>query len=85
MTKACFNCGGNGVNMYGYTICGICKSKLRLPKNETIKKHTIIYKKSKKISYEEKVQTTLVSLEKDYIKKRIKLLYIQEKLKDIKK
>ena len=83
MKKLCFQCGEKGTNMYGYIICDSCKSKLRLFTDETIQKHISLYKKTKIHSYEEEIHDRLVFLDKDYIKKRIKLLYIQERLADI--
>jgi len=71
--------------MYGYTTCDSCKSKLGLFTDVTIKKHILLYKKSaKNHSYEEEIHNRLIFLDKDYIKKRIKLLHIQERLKHIK-
>jgi len=65
--------------MYGYNICDSCKSKLGLFTDETIRKHISAYKKSSKYnSYEEEINDRLILLENDYIKKRIKLLHIQE-------
>lgn len=86
MKKLCFQCGKKGADMYGYTICDLCKSKLGLFTDETIKKHIAFYKKpAKKHSYSKEIRDRLIFLDKDYVKKRIKLLYIQERLKDIKK
>lgn len=83
--KSCFQCGKAGTDLYGFTICGSCKSKLGLFTDDTIKKHISIYKKSSKNhSYEEEIQDRLIFIEKDYVKKRIKLLHIQERLTEIK-
>ncbi len=78
MAKACFNCGKDGKDMYGYTICDSCKSKLRLFKDATIKKYNS--RDSDKFSKE--IQRRLDFIDKDYIKKRIKLLHVQEQLKN---
>jgi hypothetical protein len=79
MTKTCFNCGKKGTNIYGYTICDSCKSKLKLFSDETIKKHYL--KNPEKFSKE--IQRRLGFIDKDYIKKRIKLLHVQEQLKHL--
>lgn len=83
--KTCSLCGAKGTEVYGYTICESCKAKLGLFTDETIKKQIARYENSaKKRSYEEEIDYRLDFIEKDYIKKKIKLLHIQEKLKDIK-
>jgi hypothetical protein len=80
----CSQCGDPGSNLYGYIICDSCKSKLGLFTDDTIKTHVALYKNSsKKRSYEEEINYRLDFLEKDLIKKRIKLLHIKERLKYI--
>ncbi|WP_299217310.1 hypothetical protein [uncultured Aquimarina sp.] len=76
--KKCFNCDKNGKNMYGYAICDSCKSKLRLFTKDTIKR----YYSENPESFPEEIQRRLDVLDKDYIKKRMKLLHIQEQLKN---
>ena len=83
MTKSCFNCGMKGTDMYSYTICEPCKTRLGLFTDETIKKHVSYFNSSKKHSYEDEVHHRLIVLDKAYIKKRIKLLHIQERLKHV--
>jgi hypothetical protein len=83
MSNSCFQCGEKGENMYGYIICDSCKSKLGLFTDETIKKYISLFKKTKKHSYEKEVQNKLDLLENIYIKKKIKLLSIQERFKQI--
>ena len=84
MAKSCFQCGKEGTNMYDYTICDSCKSKIGLFTDATIKKHISLYQKSSKDhSYEKEIHDRLIFIEKDYIKKRIKLLHIQERLEYI--
>jgi len=78
MAKKCFNCGKEGKNMYGYSICDGCKSKLRLFTDKTIER----YNSKNPQKFPEEIQRRLNSVEKDYIKKRIKLLHIQEQLKN---
>jgi len=77
----CFQCGKQGTDLFGYTICESCKSKLGLFTDETIKKHISLYQSTKNHSYEEEIRERLIFMEKDYIKKRIKLLNILERLK----
>lgn len=75
--EKCFNCDNNGKNMFGYSICDSCKSKLRLFTNKTIKK----YYSENPENFPKEIQRRLDFIDKDYIKKRIKLLHIQEQLK----
>jgi len=79
--EKCFNCGNNGEGLYGYFICDACKSKLRLFTDSTIKKY---YDKSPE-NYSKDIQRRLDFVDKDYIKKRIKLLHIQEQIKSFEK
>jgi len=81
--KTCVLCGDKGADMYGHIICDSCKSRLGLFTEETIRKHIRLYESEKNHSYEDEIRDRLIILEKDYIKKRIKLLHIQEQLKDI--
>ncbi len=75
--EKCFNCGKNGKQLHGYMICDSCKSKLRLFTNATIKK----YYSENPEDFSTEIQRRLDFLDKDYIKKRIKLLHVQEQLK----
>lgn len=77
--KACFQCGTilNIASLYGYTICETCKSRIGLFKSDTIDRHVASYKKG---VYKEEVDSRLTLMEKQYIKKRIKLLHIQDYL-----
>ncbi|MCP4703604.1 MAG: hypothetical protein GY865_03260 [candidate division Zixibacteria bacterium] len=86
--KPCFKCGNttnsNNIQLFDYTICQTCKSKLGLYNDETIKGHIKKYKdKSKDHSYAKEISGRLTLLEKDYNRKRIKLLHIQERLRFI--
>lgn len=83
MAGICFQCGKEGEKLFGYTICGTCKARLGLFTDETIRKHVSLYRSTKKHSYEEEIERRLVLMEKDYIKKRIKLLHIRERLKHV--
>ena len=84
--KPCFQCGGTSINidLYGHTICDSCKSGLGLFTDETIKKHISLYNSTKNHSYEEEVRDRLVFLDKDYVRKKIKLLHIRDRLEHIK-
>jgi hypothetical protein len=80
MTKTCFNCGKTTTeNMHGYPICDSCKTKLKLFSDNTIKKHYL--KNPEKFSKE--IDRRLDFIEKDHIKKKIKLLNVKEQLKKI--
>jgi len=82
--KSCFQCGNKGSDIYGYIMCDSCKAKLGLFSDETIKKHIAQYEKpTSKRSYKEEIDYRLDFIEKDYIKKRIKLLDIKKRLENI--
>ncbi len=92
-TKKCFECGANHPEsisiLYGYTICNDCESKLALFQDKTIKRHFIAFEKIKekdpqRLSYEEEIKRRLAFLDKHYIKSKIKLLHIQDRLGNIK-
>ncbi len=82
MKNLCFQCGRIGKDLCGITVCDSCKSRLGLFTDETIKKHISLYK-AKGRSYEEEIARRLDFIEKDFIKKKIKLLHIQERLKEL--
>ena len=77
--QKCFQCGRKGFDMFGHTICNSCKSKLKFFTDSTIKKYYL--KNPEKFSRE--IKTRLEKLEKDYIKKKIKLLHVQKQIKNI--
>lgn len=80
-TQKCSLCGSPGSKIFDYIICDSCKTKLGLFTDDTIKKHIALYKKSDKMrSYKDEVRYRLNFIEKDYIKKRIKLLHILDRL-----
>ena len=78
----CFNCGSNADSqIYGIPFCISCESDLRLFTDETIIRQRIEYKGSDKYaSYQDEVSDRLILLERDYLKKRIKLLHILERI-----
>jgi len=75
----CFQCKSEVgvVVMYGYSICESCKKKMGLFTDKKIEE----YKKNDP-SFKEDMIRRLGVVEKDYIKKKIKLLYILNKLKE---
>ena len=80
MAKQCFNCRKETENsLQGYPICESCKSKLKLFSDKTIKKYYL--KDPDKFSKE--IERRLDFIEKDYMKKKIKLLNVKEQLKNI--
>jgi hypothetical protein len=80
MTKPCYNCGkATAKEMFNYPICDSCKSKLKFFTEATIKKH--YFKNPEEFSKE--IQRRLDYIEKDYINKKIKLLYVQEQLRSL--
>ncbi len=82
----CFNCGLNtDIQKFGIAICSICEAELRLFTDDTIIRQNKEYKSSDKYaSYPEEVSDRLILLEKDYLKKRIKLFHILERIDSIK-
>ncbi len=77
--KKCFNCEEKGTELFGYIVCETCKNKLRLFTEETTKKY---YSKNPE-AFTEDIKNRLEIIEKDYIKKKIKLLHIQEQIKHL--
>lgn len=82
----CFNCGAETSNQrYEITICPACEQDLRLFTDETIARQKAEYKTSEKhAAYGDEIGDRLVFLEKDYLKKKIKLLHILERLEYLK-
>ena len=90
MSKSCFNCKNPKelTSLYGYDVCHGCESTLGLLKDATIRKHISSYAKMQESvpenpSYQQEVDYRVNFMEQNYIKKRIKLLHIQERLKNI--
>ncbi len=83
--EQCRLCGnGDSDDLYGYAICDECKSGLGLFTDQTIKKHVSMYgDPAKKHSYEEEIVERLDFIEKDYVKKKIKLLHVLDRLKNM--
>ncbi len=78
MVNQCFNCKKEGNELYRFIVCDSCKKELRLFTPKTINKHI---EKFSKEGYELGVKEKLDALEMEYIKKKIKLLDILDKLK----
>jgi len=78
----CFNCGQPGKLFFAYPICDSCKANLGLFTDKTIKKHLQKYAMDgeKQHSYAEEITSRMTLLDKDYIKKKIKLLHIMDRL-----
>ena len=92
MSKECFGCSNTNpieiTNLFGYDVCRSCKSILGLLKDDTIRKHIASYAKKQEAvpenpTYKEDVDYRLNFMEERYIKTRLKLLHIQERLKNI--
>lgn len=83
--KSCFNCGNEGALFHGYRVCDACISKLRLFNDATIERQQKEYNNDqrKKHFYGEEIDRRLEVLEKDCIKKKLKLLHVKERLKHI--
>ncbi|MTI88175.1 MAG: hypothetical protein FH748_09425 [Balneolaceae bacterium] len=88
--NVCYRCGAedenSNINLYGHTICLDCKSKLGLYKDKTIKRHFQSYgqnPKDERDHYEDEILYRLDFIKKDYINKKIKLLHILDRLKEL--
>ncbi len=73
----CFNCGKKGNLFHGYIICDSCKFKLKLLSENTIKKH---YSENPE-KFSKEIERRPEFIDKDYIRKKIKLLDAKEKIK----
>ena len=71
MNDSCFNCNEKGTSMHGYFVCDSCKKTLRLFTKKTVEKHISKFTKS---AYLNEMERRLFNLEKDFIKKKIKIL-----------
>ena len=78
MIKQCFNCKNPGILIFEYIICDSCKKKLGLFTDKKLKEYI-----KKDPNFKKEINRRLDFIEKDYIKKKIKLLYIKERLKHI--
>ena len=80
--KVCCQCEARGqmANLYGYYFCVRCQSKLALHSDTTILKNAKSYDQSKPIPYEDEVVHRLQVMEMEFVKNRVKLLHILERL-----
>lgn len=68
----CFNCSQKTDNtLYGFYVCKPCEEKIGLMSKETIQQHV-----DKNKDFKKEAQAKLAVLEKDYARKKIKLLHI---------
>lgn len=89
--EACYRCEGDSgasvFQLYGYSICELCKTELALHHERTIQRNKAAFeaaastrKNPEKLTYKEEVERRLVIMEKDHISKRIKLMHILDHL-----
>ena len=84
MKDACFQCGNQGQSFYGYTICDSCKTNLRLFTDKKIKQYITLFDTSaKKQPYKDEIKYKLDFIEKDYIKKKIILSHILDRIEQL--
>jgi|GEM_PF-1258016 len=83
--KSCSQCGSESklTNLYGFVFCARCESKLGLHSDKTILKNADAYTTSKEISYEEEVVERLQKMEKSFVKAKVKLMHILERLGEL--
>ena len=88
----CFSCGTTNQsqikNLYGYDVCDSCEQTLNLYKDHTIRKHIASYdKKCEAVpegsTYAQEVDYRIEAMEEVYIRRRLKLLHIQARLKEL--
>lgn len=83
MSEKCVLCGNDGDEFYGYIICEDCKGAMRLFSDKTIKRHSAEYPVKHGHPYAEEVERHLALLDKDHIRKKIKLLHIQDRIREM--
>ena len=78
----CFMCSSSAdTELYGIPVCNACKAELRLFSDNTILRQARDYRGfDAYASYHNEVFDRLQLLEVDYLKKRIKLLHILDRL-----
>ncbi|MEE9363288.1 MAG: hypothetical protein V3U92_11890 [Cellulophaga sp.] len=91
-TTICYKCQETDKTkistLFGYSICKPCISNLGLLQDATIKRHITSFDPSLKknletTSHKEAVSNRIILLERGYISKKIKLLHIQKRLKEL--
>ena len=78
---SCFNCGSKGEELYEYIVCEDCKSKFKLFTDFKILNYVAEYDEDEDHTFKEEMEYRLDFIHKEYIKKRIKLLHILDRLK----
>jgi hypothetical protein len=88
----CFSCVSTNQSqiksLYGYNVCDSCEPTLGLYKDNTIRKHIASYEKKREAvpenpTYVQEVDYRVEAMEEYYIRRRLKLLHIQARLKAI--
>ena len=82
--SACCQCDRTSKtsHIYGYVFCDRCATKLSLHADKTILKNADKYS-GEHSSYEEEVANRIEAMEKNYIKAKIKLMHILERLTEL--
>ena len=83
--KTCSQCESERQleNLYGFYFCRRCLKKLALHSDKTILKNADQFDQNKPISYEEEVTHRLQQMDKNYIKTKVKLMHILERLVEL--
>ena len=83
--RVCCQCESRGgtVNLYDYHFCAECESSLKLHSKETILKNSKSCNLPEPFTYGDEVAERLQTMEKDFIKKKVKLLHILERLREL--
>ena len=83
--NTCCQCQSNSrlTNLYGFNFCQLCEAKLKLHSDKTILKNSQLPDESEFLSYEEELVERLAKLERDYIKAKVKLTHILERLSEL--
>jgi len=81
-STTCCQCDARGdmVELFGYYFCGPCESKLGLHSDKTILKNVASCKLPEPLTYEDEVTGRLDAMESNFIKGKVKLLHILERL-----
>ena len=86
----CFSCGNTKQsqikNLFGHDVCDSCEPTLNLYKDHTIRKHITSYERKREAvpenpTYAQEVDYRVEGMEEVYIRRRLKLLHIQARLK----
>ena len=82
--NVCSQCEATGKleNLYGFYFCARCESKLGLYTDKTILKNAQKFAAANPTSCEEEVVRRLQRMERDFVKTKVKLLHILERLTD---